>query len=513
MIQIENLSKTYATPHGQFQALRGINLHIQQGEVFGIIGPSGAGKSTLVQCINLLERPNEGSIAIGGQALTGLSEAQLRAQRRRIGMVFQGFNLLSRRTVYGNVALPLEIAGVAKSEIPARVERLLALVGLEHLRDRYPSQISGGQKQRVGIARALANNPDVLLSDEATSALDPETTHNILALLRDINRKTGVTVVMITHQMEVVREVCDRVAVLSQGEVVEMGSTREVFAQPRHEVTRAMVSAATASDLTDATLAAVKQRIETLAAAKPGQAVRLLRLSLTGTDASGSFLSDLSTQYSLDVGLVQARVEDIQGVAVGTMFVLAQGAPAAVKDAIAALTARDITVEEIAHESATDRPAYYVAACHPADGGRGQRHRSAGRHSAGLCDWSLCVSLAHVQPLDWFAAPRLAAGLAANWIAGVQRSRPGRYLDHLHLFDLADGHQHCRRGAARAAGLYERCPRAEPVGVEDCHHHPVPGCTALSADGRAPGRRHCLAGDRSGRNAHRWCRHWFLGLG
>lgn len=237
MIQIENLSKTYATPHGQFQALRGINLHIQQGEVFGIIGPSGAGKSTLVQCINLLERPNEGSIAIGGQALTGLSEAQLRAQRRRIGMVFQGFNLLSRRTVYGNVALPLEIAGVAKSEIPARVERLLALVGLEHLRDRYPSQISGGQKQRVGIARALANNPDVLLSDEATSALDPETTHNILALLRDINRKTGVTVVMITHQMEVVREVCDRVAVLSQGEVVEMGSTREVFAQPRHEVT------------------------------------------------------------------------------------------------------------------------------------------------------------------------------------------------------------------------------------------------------------------------------------
>jgi len=235
-------------------------------------------------------------------------------------------------------------------------------VGLEHLRDRYPSQISGGQKQRVGIARALANNPDVLLSDEATSALDPETTHNILALLRDINRKTGVTVVMITHQMEVVREVCDRVAVLSQGEVVEVGSTREVFAQPRHDVTRNMVSAATASELTDATLAAVQERIRALTAAKPGQAVRLLRLSLTGTDASGAFLSDLTRQFALDVGLVQARVEDIQGVAVGTMFVLAQGTPAALKDAIAALTARDITVEEIAHESATDRPAYYVAA-------------------------------------------------------------------------------------------------------------------------------------------------------
>ncbi|MFQ6707568.1 methionine ABC transporter ATP-binding protein, partial [Bordetella pertussis] len=271
MIHIENLSKTYATPHGRFEALRGINLHIQQGEVFGIIGPSGAGKSTLVQCINLLERPDQGSIAIGGQALVGLGEAQLRNQRRRIGMVFQGFNLLARRTVYGNVALPLEIAGVARAEIPARVERLLALVGLEHLRDRYPSQISGGQKQRVGIARALANDPDVLLSDEATSALDPETTHNILALLRDINRKTGVTVVMITHQMEVVREICDRVAVLSHGEVVELGSTREVFAAPRHEVTRAMVSAATASDLSEATLAAVKQRIDALAAAEPGR--------------------------------------------------------------------------------------------------------------------------------------------------------------------------------------------------------------------------------------------------
>ncbi|WZB70018.1 ATP-binding cassette domain-containing protein [Achromobacter xylosoxidans] len=360
MIHIENLSKTYATPHGLFQALRGINLHIEQGEVFGIIGPSGAGKSTLVQCINLLERRGLDRHRRPAVDRPGRSAAARAAPSHRHGV--PGFNLLSRRTVYGNVALPLEIAGVPKSEIPARVERLLALVGLEHLRDRYPSQISGGQKQRVGIARALANDPDVLLSDEATSALDPETTHNILALLRDINRKTGVTVVMITHQMEVVREVCDRVAVLSQGEVVEMGSTREVFAQPRHAVTRAMVSAATASDLTDATLAAAKQRIETLAAAQPGQAVRLLRLSLTGNDASGAFLSDLSRQFSLDVGLVQARVEDIQGVAVGTMFVLVQGAPAAVKDAVAALAARDITVEEIAHEPATDRPAYYVAA-------------------------------------------------------------------------------------------------------------------------------------------------------
>ncbi|ARP96420.1 methionine ABC transporter ATP-binding protein [Bordetella genomosp. 13] len=361
MIHIENLYKTYATPHGRFEALRGIDLRIEQGEVFGIIGPSGAGKSTLVQCINLLERPDQGSITLGGQALTGLSEAQLRAQRRRIGMVFQGFNLLSRRTVYANVALPLEIAGVPAAEIPAKVERLLALVGLEHLRDRYPSQISGGQKQRVGIARALANDPDVLLSDEATSALDPETTHNILALLRDINRKTGVTVVMITHQMEVVREICDRVAVLSEGQVVEMGRTQDIFASPRNEVTRAMVSAATATDLTDGTLAAARQRIAERAAARPGQAVRLLRLSLTGGGAE-TLLSDLARVHALDIGLVQARVEDIQGVAVGTLFVFAEGARESMHDALAELARRNIHVEEIANESATDRPAHHLAA-------------------------------------------------------------------------------------------------------------------------------------------------------
>ncbi|AZR95290.1 phosphate ABC transporter ATP-binding protein [Bordetella trematum] len=348
MIHIQNLSKTYATPHGRFEALRGIDLQIEQGEVFGIIGPSGAGKSTLVQCINLLERPDQGSIRIGDQVLTGLSEAQLRGQRRRIGMVFQGFNLLSRRTVYGNVALPLEIAGVASQDIPAKVERLLALVGLEHLRDRYPSQISGGQKQRVGIARALANDPDVLLSDEATSALDPETTHNILGLLRDINRKTGVTVVMITHQMEVVREICDRVAVLSHGQVVEVGRTQDVFASPQHDVTRAMVSAATASELSEGTLAAVRERIAGLSRSHPERVVRLWRLSLTGKDAGGSLISDLAREHALDISLIQARVDDIQGVAVGTVFVLAQGAASAVQQALAVLARDNINVEECA---------------------------------------------------------------------------------------------------------------------------------------------------------------------
>jgi D-methionine transport system ATP-binding protein len=348
MIYIQHLSKSYETPRGRFEALHDINLHIERGEVFGIIGPSGAGKSTLVQCINLLERPDTGRITIGGSDMTGLGEIELRNQRRRIGVVFQSFNLLARRTVYGNVALPLEIAGVPRADIPAKVDRLLALVGLEHLRDRYPRQISGGQKQRVGIARALANDPDVLLSDEATSALDPETTHNILGLLRDINKKTGITVVMITHQMEVVREICDRVAVLSQGQVVEFGRTQDIFASPRNEVTRAMVSAATASDLTDATLVATRTRMNSLIAARPGTDVRLWRLRLAGETSADTILSDLLRQHGLDISVIQARVENIKGVAVGTMFVLAQGVPHDVSQAFNRLVTAGISVEDIA---------------------------------------------------------------------------------------------------------------------------------------------------------------------
>jgi len=357
MIQIADLYKTFETPHGRFEALSGISLDIKKGEIFGIIGPSGAGKSTLVQCINLLERPDRGEIRIGDSVLTGLGEAALRRERRRIGMIFQHFNLLARRTVYGNVALPLEVAGLPAAEIATRVEHLLALVGLEHLRDRFPSQISGGQKQRVGIARALANKPDVLLSDEATSALDPETTHTILGLLRDINRKTGVTVVMITHQMEVVREICDRVAVLSHGKAVEVGSTLDVFSSPKHDVTRAMVSAATASDLSPSTLDAAAVKLKALAEAHPGHEVRLLRLSLSGLSDAGAFLGELARESQLDISLVQARIEDIQGVAVGTLFITVRGAAASVEAALASLAARQIVIQEIQHESANRRAA------------------------------------------------------------------------------------------------------------------------------------------------------------
>ncbi|MFA4912559.1 MAG: NIL domain-containing protein, partial [Burkholderiaceae bacterium] len=214
--------------------------------------------------------------------------------------------------------------------------------------DRYPSQISGGQKQRVGIARALANEPDVLLSDEATSALDPETTHSILALLRDINRKTGITVVMITHQMEVVREICDRVAVLSHGKAVEVGRTLDVFSTPQHEVTRGMVSAATASDLTDATLEAVRQTMQQAAEQRPGQQQRLLRLSLSGLSDTGTLLTGLAREFDLDIHLVQARVEDIQGVAVGTLFIRVAGTPDVLDRAVQSLAQRQIETVDIA---------------------------------------------------------------------------------------------------------------------------------------------------------------------
>jgi len=223
MIQLQGVTQAYGT----HEALRGIDLDVAPGEVFGIIGRSGAGKSSLVRTINLLNRPKAGKVIVGGRDLTTLSEPQLREARREIGLIFQHFNLLSSRTVAQNVALPLELAHVPQQEINKRVDELLDLVGLAAMRDRYPSQISGGQKQRVGIARALANRPKVLLSDEATSALDPETTRSILGLLKQINREFGLTIVLITHQMQVIKQVADRVAVIDAGRIVEQGPVIE----------------------------------------------------------------------------------------------------------------------------------------------------------------------------------------------------------------------------------------------------------------------------------------------
>lgn len=243
MIRLTSLEKTYPARRGTppHAALKGVTLTVERGEIFGVIGRSGAGKSTLLRTINLLERPTSGTVEVDGQDVTALGTRDLPLFRRRVGMVFQHFNLLSSRTVYDNVALPLELAGASRAEIAAAVDPLLPLVGLADKRDRYPAELSGGQKQRVGIARALSSAPNVLLCDEVTSALDPETTRQILSLLKDINRRMGLTMVVITHEMDVVRLLCDRVAVMDHGEVVETGDTASVFANPVHPTTRSML--------------------------------------------------------------------------------------------------------------------------------------------------------------------------------------------------------------------------------------------------------------------------------
>lgn len=238
MIVVEGVSKTYAD--GQPAALDNVSLQIADGSIFGIVGRSGAGKSTLLRCLNLLERPTSGRILMDGQDLTRLTDKALRQQRQRIGMIFQGFNLLHSRNVADNVAVPLEIAGLPKAERAVRVEELLALVGLSDKAAAFPSQLSGGQKQRVGIARALAVRPAYLLSDEATSALDPETTASILALLRDINRQLGVTIVLITHELEVVKAICDSAVSLAAGRVVESGTLLQLQADPSSRLGRSL---------------------------------------------------------------------------------------------------------------------------------------------------------------------------------------------------------------------------------------------------------------------------------
>nr|MBF0685506.1 ATP-binding cassette domain-containing protein [Pseudomonas sp.] len=243
MISLQNICKTYDVINAPaFQALRDVDLDIRRGEIFGIIGRSGAGKSTLIRMLNLLERPSSGRIVIDDEDITDLNGSALRSVRQSIGMVFQHFNLLNARTVYENVRFPLRLTGAySRDEMRTRVEEMLSLVGLADQRDKYPRQLSGGQRQRVGIARALANKPKLLLCDEATSALDPETTQSILQLLRRINQDLGLTIVLITHGMDVIRAVCNRVAIIDRGRIVEIGEVEQIFRAPQHEVTRAML--------------------------------------------------------------------------------------------------------------------------------------------------------------------------------------------------------------------------------------------------------------------------------
>ncbi|MEE9923868.1 MAG: methionine ABC transporter ATP-binding protein [Brucella anthropi] len=295
---------------GDTAAINGVSLSVARGEILGIIGRSGAGKSTLIRCVNGLEKPDAGSILIEGREITGLGEDALRPLRRRIGMVFQHFNLLSAKTVAENIALPLKIAGKQKAERARRVAELLELVGLSDKAKHYPAQLSGGQKQRVGIARALAAEPAVLLSDEATSALDPETTQSILALLKDINTKLGLTILLITHEMEVIRRIADRVIVLDHGAIAEEGPVWKVFANPQSPVTQSMLQV-----LTPELPAVWRDQLE-----KSG-ALAVLKIKLSGAAAKGAFFNDVTVTTGLVPQLIHGGMDTIQGEPVGTLFI------------------------------------------------------------------------------------------------------------------------------------------------------------------------------------------------
>ncbi|PPT77466.1 methionine ABC transporter ATP-binding protein [Xanthomonas arboricola pv. populi] len=313
MIQFQRLHKSYSVDGRQIVALHPLDLRIGPGEVFGIIGHSGAGKSTLIRLINRLEEPSGGRLLIGDEDVTALDSQGLRALRRRVGMIFQHFNLLSSRTVAGNVAFPLELAGTPRAEVDARVGELLARVGLEQHAGKYPAQLSGGQKQRVGIARALATRPQILLCDEATSALDPQTTASVLQLLAQINRELGLTIVLITHEMDVIRRVCDRVAVLDAGKLVETGPVTEVFLHPQHATTRRFVSEAEHMD------EAVLHRDF---AAVGG---RIVRLTFLGDGTYEPVLGRIARETGVDYNILSGRVDRIKDTPYGQLIVALTG--------------------------------------------------------------------------------------------------------------------------------------------------------------------------------------------
>ena len=330
IIQIQHLSKTFGGGAEAVHALEDINLDIRQGEIFGIIGLSGAGKSTLVRCMNLLERPTSGTVVVDGQNLTELSEKALRLARRKITMIVQSFNLLMQRTCLKNVCFPMEISGVPAAQARQRAAELLEMVGLGDKAEAYPAQLSGGQKQRVAIARALATDPKVLLCDEATSALDPTTTASILALLKDLNEKLGVTVVVITHQMSVIEDICARVAILDGGVVAEQGDVQEIFSNPTTDAARRLVYPG-----------------GVVPAQFPASA-RVIRISFNGGTAYDPLIASLAIDCGVKVNILGADTRNVGGKAIGTMLL---GLPENPNDAAKALSyiraQKNITVEEV----------------------------------------------------------------------------------------------------------------------------------------------------------------------
>lgn len=341
MIDIKDLTKIYHSNSGNIKALERVNLHIKKGEIFGVIGLSGAGKSTLLRCINMLEKPTSGSVKIDGVEMTSLSPHELKEMRKKIGMIFQHFNLLTSRNVRGNVAFPLEIAGADKKTIHQKVERLLDLVGLSDKAESYPSQLSGGQKQRVGIARALANDPKVLLCDEATSALDPQTTLSILDLLRDINKKLGLTIVLITHEMNVIKQICNSVAVIEKSKVVEQGPLLEIFANPKTETARNFLKSVTMSELPED----LKERIRHL---DHGHLEgRIVKIGFFGEATAQPIISTLVKKFDVDANILYGNIDSIQDTPYGLLVMELKGKNGGANNAIEYLKNLGLKVEVI----------------------------------------------------------------------------------------------------------------------------------------------------------------------
>ncbi len=341
MIELKHVTKTFSSSGSSVHAVKDVSLSIADGEVFGIIGFSGAGKSTLVRCINLLERPESGEVLIDGTDLTKLPEKELREFRKKIGMIFQHFNLMPSRTVYNNIGFALRHSGLSKEEKDKKILSLLELVDLQDKKDAYPSQLSGGQKQRVAIARALANDPRILLCDEATSALDPQTTKSILKLLESVNKKLGITMIIITHQMEVVKDICDKVAVMEHGSVVEEGETIEVFSHPRKPVTKSFIeTAGSIGKIYD--LIAEDSPITRLA---PGQKMYLLTYSTDTTREA--IISYVSRTYDVDASVSFGNVEVLKDKPLGKLVVIFSGEEENIEKALKYMQDAGIETEEL----------------------------------------------------------------------------------------------------------------------------------------------------------------------
>ncbi|TCJ06426.1 methionine ABC transporter ATP-binding protein [Cytobacillus praedii] len=343
MIEFQNLKKVYNSGGQQVAALNGIDLTINKGEIFGVIGFSGAGKSSLIRCVNWLEQPTSGRVIVDGYDLTVLSAKEIREVKRNIGMVFQHFNLLNSKTVFANVAMPLILAEVPKEEIKKRVNELLEFVGLSDKANNYPDQLSGGQKQRIGIARALATKPSILLCDEATSALDPQTTSSILELLKKINREYNITILIITHEMAVIREICDRVAVIEAGKIIEEGTVFNVFSSPKTVTARNFVSSVMNDQIPDS----IRKIVEENAGLQ-----RIFRINFIGNSAGQPLLSQLAKKFDIHINVLFGNITELQGTPFGNLIVEFQGAESEINRALMFISQEKVTVKEVkAHAS------------------------------------------------------------------------------------------------------------------------------------------------------------------